>query len=64
MDFVKLLRNHSGGKPIGMKICIGNKSEFMAICKAMVETKPISILLPLMVAKAELALLHQNIQTM
>ncbi|WP_374550930.1 FMN-binding glutamate synthase family protein [Flavobacterium sp.] len=39
MDFVKLLRNHSGGKPIGIKICIGNKSEFMAICKAMVKTK-------------------------
>ncbi|NMH26042.1 FMN-binding glutamate synthase family protein [Flavobacterium solisilvae] len=39
MDFVKLLRNHSGGKPIGIKICIGNKSEFMAICKAMVETR-------------------------
>jgi glutamate synthase domain-containing protein 2 len=39
MDFVKLLRNHSGGKPIGIKICIGNKSEFIAICKAMVETK-------------------------
>lgn len=39
MDFVRLLREHSGGKPIGMKICIGNKSEFLAICKAMVETK-------------------------
>lgn len=39
MDFVKLLREHSGGKPIDIKICIGNKSEFMAICKAMVETK-------------------------
>lgn len=39
MDFVKLLRKGSGGKPIGMKICIGNKSEFLAICKAMVETK-------------------------
>ena len=39
MDFVKLLRNHSGGKPIGIKICIGNKSEFIAICKAMVATK-------------------------
>lgn len=38
MDFVKLLRNHSGGKPIGIKICIGNKSEFIAICKAMVAT--------------------------
>lgn len=39
MDFVKLLRKGSGGKPIGIKICIGNKSEFIAICKAMVTTK-------------------------
>lgn len=39
MDFIKLLRNGSGGKPIGMKICIGNKSEFLSICKAMVQTK-------------------------
>ena len=39
MDFVKLLRKGSGGKPIGIKICIGNKSEFLSICKAMVETK-------------------------
>ncbi len=39
MDFVRLLRKGSGGKPIGMKICIGNKSEFISICKAMVETK-------------------------
>ncbi|MGV3695985.1 FMN-binding glutamate synthase family protein [Flavobacterium sp.] len=39
MEFVKLLRKGSGGKPIGMKICIGNKSEFLSICKAMVETE-------------------------
>ena len=39
MDFIKLLRKGSGGKPIGMKICIGNKSEFISICKAMVATK-------------------------
>lgn len=39
MDFVRLLRKGSGGKPIGMKICIGNKSEFLSICKAMVETE-------------------------
>lgn len=39
MDFIKLLRKGSGGKPIGMKICIGNKSEFISICKAMVQTK-------------------------
>lgn len=39
IDFVKLLREHSGGKPIGIKICIGDKSEFISICKAMVATK-------------------------
>lgn len=38
MDFLKLLRKNSGGKPIGMKLCVGNKSEFIAICKAMVQT--------------------------
>lgn len=38
MDFVKLLREKSGGKPIGIKICIGNKSEFISICNAMVAT--------------------------
>ena len=39
MDFVKLLRKGSNGKPIGMKICIGNKSEFLSICKAMIATE-------------------------
>ena len=39
INFVKVLREHSGGKPIGIKICIGDKSEFISICKAMVETK-------------------------
>lgn len=39
MDFIKVLRENSGGKPIGMKLCVGNKSEFLAICKAMVQTK-------------------------
>lgn len=39
IDFVKLLRKGSGGKPIGMKICIGNKSEFLSTCKAMIETE-------------------------
>ncbi|WP_432712525.1 glutamate synthase-related protein, partial [Pedobacter sp.] len=37
--FVKKLRELSGGKPVGIKLCIGRKSEFFAICKAMVETK-------------------------
>ena len=39
LKFVKQLRELSGGKPIGFKICIGRRSEFLAICKAMLETK-------------------------
>lgn len=36
VGFIKQLRILSDGKPIGFKLCIGHKSEFMAICKAMV----------------------------
>ena len=35
--FIKNLRDLSGGKPVGFKICIGRKSEFISICKAMIE---------------------------
>lgn len=38
MNFVQHLRSLSGGKPVGFKLCIGRPSEFMAICKAMLET--------------------------
>lgn len=38
MAFIKKLRDLSGGKPVGFKLCIGRRSEFFAICKAMVET--------------------------
>lgn len=38
MQFIKKLRELSGGKPIGFKLCVGHKSEFLAICKAMVKT--------------------------
>lgn len=34
--FIKKLRDLSGGKPIGFKLCIGYKSEFISICKAMI----------------------------
>lgn len=37
IQFIQLLRKESGGKPVGFKLCIGKKSEFVAICKAMVE---------------------------
>lgn len=39
LSFVKQLRELSGGKPVGFKLCIGKESEFIAICKAMLETK-------------------------
>jgi glutamate synthase domain-containing protein 2 len=38
VQFVAKLRELSGGKPIGVKLCIGRKIEFFAICKAMLET--------------------------
>ena len=38
LQFIAKLRDLSEGKPVGFKICIGQKSEFIAICKAMLET--------------------------
>lgn len=37
IHFIRKLRTLSGGKPIGIKLCIGHKSEFIGICKAMIE---------------------------
>lgn len=37
IKFIERLRNLSGGKPVGFKLCIGRKSEFLSICKAMVK---------------------------
>ena len=39
LEFVQQLRQLSDGKPIGIKLALGRKSEFVAMCKAMVETK-------------------------
>ncbi len=38
MDFIKKLRELSEGKPIGIKLCIGKRREFLAICKAMIDS--------------------------
>lgn len=38
MQFIKQLRELSGGKPVGFKICIGKKSEFAELCEAMIAT--------------------------
>lgn len=38
MRFIGEMRRLSGGKPAGFKLCIGHEWEFLAICKAMLET--------------------------
>ena len=38
MQFIATMRSLSGGKPAGFKLCIGHPWEFLAICKAMLET--------------------------
>ncbi|WOJ96061.1 glutamate synthase-related protein [Congregibacter brevis] len=38
LEFVAKLRELSGGKPVGFKLCVGRESEFIAICKAMLDT--------------------------
>ncbi len=39
LNFVQQLRELSGGRPIGFKLCMGHPSEFISVCMAMVETK-------------------------
>ncbi|MGE0526442.1 MAG: FMN-binding glutamate synthase family protein [Bdellovibrionales bacterium] len=39
LRFLSRLRELSGGKPVGFKLCVGNRHEFIAICKAMLETQ-------------------------
>jgi glutamate synthase domain-containing protein 2 len=41
LEFVERLRRLSGGKPTGFKLCIGHPWEWFAICKAMLETRPL-----------------------
>ena len=38
LDFIARLRKLSGGKPVGIKLCIGQPEEFVAIVKAIKET--------------------------
>ncbi len=38
MAFIGEMRRLSGGKPAGFKLCIGHRWEFLAICKAMLQT--------------------------
>ena len=38
MAFIAEMRRLSGGKPAGFKLCVGHKWEFLAICKAMLQS--------------------------
>lgn len=39
LEFINKLRDLSGGKPVGFKLCVGSRTDFLSICKAMLETK-------------------------
>lgn len=39
LEFIQKLRDLSGGKPVGFKLCVGTKKEFTDICNAMLEVK-------------------------
>jgi glutamate synthase domain-containing protein 2 len=38
LEFITTLRRLSGGKPVGFKLCIGARTEFLSICKAILAT--------------------------
>lgn len=38
LEFITQLRELSGGKPVGIKLCVGSRKEFFSICKAMAQT--------------------------
>jgi glutamate synthase domain-containing protein 2 len=38
LQFLKVLRDASGGKPVGFKLCVGKRHEFFGIVKAMLES--------------------------
>ncbi|MFB6258624.1 MAG: FMN-binding glutamate synthase family protein [Flavobacteriales bacterium] len=37
LDFIAQLRELAGGKPVGFKLCMGEREEFLQICRAMLE---------------------------
>jgi glutamate synthase domain-containing protein 2 len=39
MQFLRLLRELSDGKPVGFKFCVGQPEEFLSLVKAMLQTK-------------------------
>jgi glutamate synthase domain-containing protein 2 len=39
LQYVVRLRELAEGKPVGFKLCVGRRDEFLGICKAMIETR-------------------------
>lgn len=39
LEFIAQLRELSSGKPVGIKLCVGKRREFLAVCKAMAATQ-------------------------
>jgi glutamate synthase domain-containing protein 2 len=38
LEWVATLRDLAGGKPVGVKMCVGQRVEFLRLCKAMLDT--------------------------
>lgn len=38
MHFIATLRSLADGKPVGFKLCVGARTEFLSLCKAMLQT--------------------------
>ncbi len=38
MELIARMRSLADGKPVGIKLCIGHKGEFLSVCRAMVHT--------------------------
>ncbi len=38
IELIGKMRELSGGKPVGFKLCVGKRREFLAVCKAMIVT--------------------------
>lgn len=38
LEFIARLRELSGGKPVGFKLCVGDRVQFFSVCQAMLET--------------------------
>ena len=63
MHFIARLRELSGGKPVGMKLCVGQPLEWFAIVKAMLETGLVPTSLWSTVPRAALARRRSSLPT-